>query len=1057
MTHLSLSLLGPFQAWTAEGVLQPFRTLKERALLAYLAVESGELHRRETLAEMFWPDRSEGVARNNLRQALYGIRQGIGDTAFDQIFVVTNDEVRINLSDQVWLDMAAYAIHLKAVQLHNHEHSESCPYCIQNLRDAVEIYRGNFLEDVILEKNQEFQEWVAIQREQYFRMQSQSLEALVDAYEQAGNYAQAIIYARRLVQLDDLRESLYRKLMTLLAKSGQTSAAMEEYETCRRKLKEGLGTDPDAKTVALIEQIRAGNFDTGTATARPIFHNLPEQLTPFIGREMELVQISKALENPAYRMVSLVGLGGVGKTRLAIQAAYMNMRLFPDGVYFIPLDTIQSSGPLCDVIGRVIGLVPGAQQDTTQLLLDYLRPMQILLVLDDFEHFLERKEQLLEILKYAPYVKILLTTRERLRFQAECLIELQGLSYPKGLTKGADFRLIETQAVRSDAVRLLFERASRVRASQWLSRSPASYLADVGNNALSIEEQEEIGSALRICQLVEGLPLGIELAAGWAHEYTFVQIEEEVRRNLEFLQSTMQDLPERHRSLQASFEHSWDLLTESECEVFSKLAVFPGTFSGRAAQEVAGAAHPWLIHLEDKSLVRREGVGRYALHPLLRQYAGQKLRQYSRKIGDMAQQQHAQFFCTLLKDRELDLRGFRQPEVLDELELELENIGTAWDWAVEHHAYHLIERASIGMLFFLEERSRWQEGEARFRSALAALPDDDNDEATQRIRAYLCAGLGWFCCRITRFQEAEKYLKLGLQISEEQEIAFIRLFSHFSLGFLYTWMSRFDEAWLHLSTSRSLSEKSGDGWGLAWSREMLAEITFESGKTGFDDGPFLETLALFERAGELRGSSRALNYLGNIAMARGRYTDARSYFEKLLANVEKLGDIWGAAGGYSKLGQLASARGEYEQAWRLHQRSLAMLLKTGDQRRTAYAMRELGEVAAALDKRAEAARFFQRALEIAARAQSLSLIQDILTGIAGVQFQGSEKERAVALLSVVLQAPIGDQLTANRASRLWEDMKAGMPAEQFEQAQANSNQRSIQDAVDRFLLEGIHL
>lgn len=219
----------------------------------------------------------------------------------------------------------------------------------------------------------------------------------------------------------------------------------------------------------------------------------------------------------------------------------------------------------------------------------------------------------------------------------------------------------------------------------------------------------------------------------------------------------------------------------------------------------------------------------------------------------------------------------------------------------------------------------------------------------------------------------------------------------------------------------------------------------------------METLTLFERAGESRGSSRALNYLGNIAMGQGRYVDARSYFEKLLAIAEKLGDIWGAAGGYSKLGQLAAARGEYEQAWRLHQRSLAMLLKTGDLRRTAYAMRELGEVAAALDNRMEAARFFQRALEIAARTQNTSLVQDILTGIAGVQFQGTEKERAVELLSVVLQTPIGDKLTANRASRLWEDMKAGMPAQQFEWARANSRWRSIQEAVDHIFLEGIRL
>ncbi len=1054
MSHLSLSFLGPFQAWTADGTLQPFRTLKERALLAYLTVESNEAHRRETLALLFWPDRPEGIARNNLRQAMFGIRQGIGEAAFDRIFTVSNEEVRVNIQDQVWLDVAAFELHLKAVSLHNHEGSGFCSYCTQHLRDAVEIYRGNFLEDVLLEKNHEFQEWVEVQRDQYFRMQMQALDALVNAYERAGNYMQAITYARRCVQMDDLKEHLYRQLMILLAKTGQANMALEAYETCRRKIKENMGRDLDEQTVELGVQIRSGHFDSSKA-ARAIFHNLPEQLTPFIGREMELIQITNALESPACRLVSLVGLGGVGKTRLAIQAAYMNLRRFSDGVYFIPLDTIQSSGPLSDIIGRVIGLAPGANQDMSQLVIDYLRQMQALLVLDEFEHFVDRTDQLLDLLHQVPGIKILLTTRERLRVQAECLIELQGLTFPKVMGKETDLKSIETQVVRSDAIRLFFERAHRVRLSSLGERVPA--VQQEGDSAISIESQHELESALRICELVDGLPLGIELAASWAHEYSYEQIADEIKRSLEFLQNSLQDLPERHRSLQASFEHSWDLLSENECEVFSKLAVFPGSFSRQAAQEVAGAAQPWLIRLEDKSLVRRAGFGRYTLHPLLRQYAGQKLRQYSRKTGELAQQAHAEFYCSLMKSRELDLRGFQQIDALNELEMDLENIATAWDWAIEHRAYHLIERASIGMLFFLEERSQWQEGEARFRSALESLQIHENSEIIRRVRAYLYLGLGWFCCRITRFQESEQFLQLSLQACEELEVPFVRAFSHFALGFLYVWMSRFKDAWLHLSYSLSLAENSGDGWGLAWSHEILAEMAFESGKTGLDDKPFLETLSLFERVGEQRGSSRALNYLGNIAMARGRYADARLYFEKLLAIAEKLGDVWGIASGYGKLGQVAAASGEYEHAWRLHQRSLSILLKTGDQRRTAYAMRDLGEVSAALEEREDATGYFQQALEIAARSQSISLIQDILTGIAGVQFKGNEKERAVELLSVVRQEPIGDKLTAERADRLWELMNTDLTPELLEAARANVDHRSIQEIVDRLLLEGIRL
>jgi DNA-binding SARP family transcriptional activator/predicted ATPase len=1051
MAYLSISLLGPFHAWKANGVLQPFRTLKERALLAYLVVENGQMHRRETLAELFWPGRPEGIARNNLRQALYGIRQGIGEAGFDAIFTITADEVQANLSEQIWLDLAAFEIHAKAAQQHQHPAGGTCPYCLQHLREAVEIYRGSFLEDIYLDKNQEYQDWAVFRREQYMRLLIQSLEALTGEYERMGDYAQAALYAGRQVQLDDLKESLYQRLMVLLARTGRINAALEAYEACRRKFREVLNSELDEKTVALAEQIRAGEIDPGPASGQAVMHNLPEQLTPFIGREMELTHLTGALENPSCRLISLVGLGGVGKTRLAIQTARLNLPLFPDGLYFISLDTALSVDQLNEAIGRGVGLVPGADQSMGQVLIEYLHPRHILLVLDDFQHSTEGKERLLEILREAPYVKILLTTRERLRLQAGCMVGLEGLPSPKGGGREVDLQNAQAQVFGSDAMRLLLERASRVRPG-WPAVERFVPGPRNGGSRLPIaDDPREVEAALRICRMVEGLPLGIELAASWAHDYTFSQIAEEVQRNLEFLQTSLQDLPERHRSLRASFEHSWDLLAESEREVFSRLAVFPGSFSAKAALEVSGAAQPWLIRLGDKSLVRRAAPGRYQLHPLLRQFAGQKLRQYSRKIEDQTHQQHAQFFCNFLKDRELDLKGFRQADALSEVETELENIYTGWNWAVEHHAFDLIELASFGLLFFLESRSRWREGETLFRCAIDSLQQNSvGNGSSQRVLATLSAGLGWFCCRLSRFQESGELLQRSLRILEEQDLHFVRIFAHFALGFQSTWMSRFDEAWLHLSTCLSLSEQVGDRWGLAWSRQILAEIAFESGKTGFNEKPFLETLALFEPAGELRGSSRALNYLGNIALAQERYADAQAYFEKLLANMEKVGDVWGQAGGYSKLGQLASARGAYEQAWSFQQRSLGMLQKMGDQRRTAYTMGQLGEVAAALSKPLEAAAYFRQALEIAVEAHSTPLAQNILTGVASAMFRRAQKEAAVDLLALVIAEPIGDKLTASRAARLWESMQAA-------RGSAQPTPRTLWQAVDDLLRDGVRL
>ncbi|MBE0698195.1 MAG: tetratricopeptide repeat protein [Anaerolineaceae bacterium] len=223
---------------------------------------------------------------------------------------------------------------------------------------------------------------------------------------------------------------------------------------------------------------------------------------------------------------------------------------------------------------------------------------------------------------------------------------------------------------------------------------------------------------------------------------------------------------------------------------------------------------------------------------------------------------------------------------------------------------------------------------------------------------------------------------------------------------------------MHLSTSLNVSEQAGDEWSAAWARELLSEIEYESGKSGNNSGPFLANLAVFERIGDQRGSSRVLNYLGMIAMAQESYAEAQDYFEQLLANVEKIGDIWGEAGGYNKLGQLAAVRGDYDQAWGFLQRALQLLQKTGDQRRIAYLQAELGELCAVSGSDQEAEEFFRRSLELARLTQNLALIQHILTCRAASLLKCQQPGLAAGLLRLVISAPMSDQSTSWRAAML---------------------------------------
>lgn len=1042
MANFSLALLGPFQAWTASGSQQSFRTLKERALLAYLAVEYGQPHRREVLAQLFWPDRQESVARNNLRQALYGIRQALGEETFDSLFTVTMEDIQFTVNDHIWFDAAAFDVHLRAVQLHGHERQSSCPHCTQHLRDAVEVYRGDFLSDLILEKNYLFQDWVQRRRDQYFQSQRGALTILIQAFETGGEYGQAAAYAQRLVQLQPLDEEFVRLAMRLLSRAGKHQAAIEQYAALQGRLAQRSVT-PEAQTAELADLIRAGSYAHGQN--KDMLHNLPQFLTPFIGREMELAQIARAFEIPSYRLISLTGPGGAGKTRLAVQAALANLGAFLDGVVFVPLETVDSLEALVVAISAAVGLVTGGQDDLRVALFNYLRQKHTLIVLDNFEHLLNHKSFLLELLQAAPFVKMLITSRERLNYQAELVIELSGLPFPGrdapevGYASGRKAGGAQGYA----AVRLFFDRASRVRPLTF-----DGYDTDGVEIAPGITD-----AAVRICQVVDGLPLGIELAAGLARDFQLDEIAEEIQRSIDFLQTSFQDMPERLRSLRATFEHSWDLLSESEREVFSKLSVFQGSFTAEAAGRVAGAALPWLVQLEDKSLIRRAGYGRFDLHPLLRQFARQKLRQYSRRIEDHALQQHASFFCAFLESTGKDVRGGSQAEALDQVASEIENIRAAWAWAYQHRAVRMLDDGAFGMFYYKESRSLWREGHENFRLAVEAFGSPSN-LGEKRTLSYLLACQGWFCCRLTRFDEAEALLNRSLALLADVPPGAAHVLPHFALGFLNIWQGKFMAAMQHLSTCLTFASQYSDAWAMAWGREMLAEMAFESGRSGFSQEPFMETLAMFEKIGEQRGIGRVLNYLGNIAMAQGKLTEARSFYERMLNSMNRIGDVWGAAGGYSKLGKLASLSGDYEHAWTLLQRALSLVQKTGDQRRTAYAIGELGEAACALGRVEEAEEHFHRALETAAQTRNLPLALDLLTGITASLIRREQYARAESLLTLLTANCGMDPITGARVKQMQEMLS--MPAEPGalpdEEAQA-----LIWQEADDLLKKGVRL
>ncbi|NIN64081.1 MAG: SARP family transcriptional regulator, partial [Anaerolineae bacterium] len=347
------------------------------------------------------------------------------------------------------------------------------------------------------------------------------------------------------------------------ALDGQRSTALAQYETCRRALTEELGVGPTAETVTLYERIQTEEDFTPPAP----LDNLPPAPTPFVGREEELAELAELLANPDCRLVTLFGPGGIGKTRLALQVAADQVGAFAHGVYFVPLASVSTPEFILPTMANVLNLYFDGKPDPEEQLLNYLRQKEMLLVLDNLEHILEGSALLAKVLWHAPGVVLLATSRERVNLQEEWVYEIEGLTYPKDQASEE----IESYS----AVELFVQAARRIQ------------------RKFTLVEQVH-PSVIRICQMVEGMPLGVELAAAWVPVRSCEEIAGEIERNLDILSTSLRNVPKRHRSLRAAFDHSWNLLSEQEREVFRQLSVFRGGFQAAAAEKVAGAPLPVL-------------------------------------------------------------------------------------------------------------------------------------------------------------------------------------------------------------------------------------------------------------------------------------------------------------------------------------------------------------------------------------------------------------------------------------------------------------------------------
>jgi len=760
-----------------------------------------------------------------------------------------------------------------------------------------------------------------------------------------------------------------------------------------------------------IERMKTTNSlpDMNLLQQPPAFPSpIPIPPTQFIGRESELISLSQMLGDSQCRIITLVGPGGSGKTRLAIQIATEQYEKFRN-VFYVPLAGLRKTEFIVPTIAEALHFTFVGSMEPRVQLLNHLKSKSLLLVLDNFEHLLDGANLLAEIYQQTSEIKLLVTSRERLNLHGEWLFEVQGLQFPS----------VDTREIMSYSAATLFVQSAH-RASVNYTLKP-----------------DDVPAIARILGLVQGMPLGIELAASWIRTLSCHEIAQEVERNLDFLETPMRGIPDRHRSMRAVFDHSWDLLSETERRVLHQLSVFHGGFQRDAARQVAGADLSLLSALMDKSLLQRTSAGRYEVHELLRQYVEAK---QSERAGELesARNRHSEYYGNVIARLHHELVNTRQVESLAEASAEMDNIRAAWQYAVQHRLVFVIQKFISGLWHFYEIRGWFREGYDTFQLAMENMKSlfDATDRVEPDIailRADLRAHYAWFCLRLGQWGEASRLTQesadqlrnLGAwnELAEVLHLAGVALWG----------TGQYAEARVLLEEKIALDESRGNHWDLALGLGQLGLVY--QGMGDYHQARELMRTAhgILEVCGDQRMVAVSFFHRAGVEVDLGELDVARELLGKSLELSTIVGDRWAMGTSRFQLGLVAQAKGEHEEAIRWFHEAQNFCRETGERWSTVRTLNGLGASLIAIGNEIEAGQVYREALSAAVDADIWSHALEALVGLSILQMKQNAPEAAFVTLEYVMKHPACDQHTSTSASRLRAEIEGQLTSQQIKE------------------------
>jgi predicted ATPase len=790
-------------------------------------------------------------------------------------------------------------------------------------------------------------------------------------------------------------------LMRVSNQSSQSALALRSFEGFKKRLHQELNLPPPTHLEQLANSIRSPELTsspapTMTLTAdRPLATPaIPVVPTVFIGRELLLSELTNLLEHGEYQLLTLVGTGGVGKTRIALEIALEQKTRFKVG--FVNLVPISTPSAIPNAIAQAIGLNFRGQDAALLQVINHISQEKMLLVIDNFEHVIAGAQYLSELVQNCPNLIVLTTSREPLDLPGEHILPVDAFAVPE-MTE------VKPNEIPSlEAVQLFSQHARRVR--------PDFRLGD-----------DNLAQVLEICRLVDGLALGIELAAVWVRALPVQDIAKEIAQSLDFLSSNSVNLAKRHRSIRAAFEHSWGLLTDEEQQALRRLAVFRGGFFKEAVRRAAHVPLPVLGSLIDKSLLSLNSQGRYRRHRLLHQYMQDKLLENPQEAMQ-AKLDHSQYYFSILQQGLEGIRGAQSKAALEMLELDFENIHEAWRFAIEQRRWHFIKVGTEALMRFFDARGRYQEAIAMFAQAIEQL-NDLNPEDHATLGTLLIHQSKFFERRgeiETAVQLAEKGLRLLTPLEERETI----IWGLGTLGATATALGNHQEALAHrqqaLREARGLVNERLIAVCLGW----VAISEDLTGNTAQAKLIYQEAIYLFKKLGNNIGALFNLNGLATLLLNTGEVQQALSTLQETLDLTTTAGELSqvplvlnSLAECCLKLGRLEQAQTHALKALVLEQqRSHASLVNHSD------SLMILCRVALAQSDRHKAKAYLSQALGTAWEAQALPLTLALLLDWAEY-LPPNDLTFALRLIQTVRQHPKIAKSDQIRATALLEARK----------------------------------